>query len=119
MFLPPEIKSLIHEYRSEFERVDREIEEAVSLYSFLEERANTLLTDLREGGLCEYHISRVETALNNTTEQGAMILNDILTHEKVTIAQRELLNSLTNEVIYTVFNTLVDPFIQFNYLQAL
>lgn len=108
--IPNEIEDLIHEYRVEFERVDREINDAINQYYTIESTAKQLLHGLQKSGVCTFHLDNVNRALHRTVEQGSYILNRILENEEIFVCETEMLLSLNNEVLYTVFNVLVHPF---------
>ena len=107
---PIEIESLIHSYRKEFEQVDSDIEDAISSYYTIETKANQLLRDVRHMGLCSYHVKNIENCLNNTVIQSSRIVSDILENEEIQMVQTEMLEVLSNQIIYNIFSILLHPY---------
>ena len=107
--LPKVIETLIHEYREQFERVDQEIQDAINQYHTLEVRAQQIMSDLRETGICAHHLDYVNRDLHRTVEHGSYIVSRILENEEVHVLETELLLALQNEILVTVFNALIQP----------
>ena len=108
--LPIEIETLIHEYRKDFERVDSQIQDAISSYHTIETRANQLLGEVEQMGLCSYHVSNIQNCLRSTVHQSSRIVSHILENEEIHMVQIEMLEALNNEILLNIFNVLLHPF---------
>ena len=114
--LPIEIETLIHAYRQDFERVDSQIQDAISSYHTIETRANQLLGEVEQMGLCSYHVSNIKNCLRSTVRQSSLIVSDILENEEIHMVQIEMLEALNNEILFNIFNVLLHPFYVPEYL---
>ena len=108
--LPDEIEVIIHEYRKEFERVDSEILEALSIYYRVEDRANELLEIVGSMELTDYHLNNLDRMLKEVTVECSKLVSSIVEHETITPVQKLILDNLAEQIEYNhVFQILFHP----------
>ena len=108
--LPTDVINIIHAYRKDFEKVDSDIQDAISSYHTIETRATQLIREVENMGLCVYHVKNIQNCLHNTVSQSSRIVSDILENEEIHMVQTEMLEALNNEILYDIFNVLLHPY---------
>ena len=115
--LPAEIERLIHTYRKEFERVEKDILETLSIYYTVENRASEVLDLVKTMDLSVCHFKHVEIMLCDITMESSKLVSRILEDETVTPVQLLMLNNLSEQIqINNVFQILFHPLCLINLL---
>ena len=115
--LPDEIQTLIHDYRTEFERVDKDILDALGIYYTVEGRASELLDLVISMELPDNHFKHLKIMLSDVTGECSKLVSGILSEETVTPVQQLMLNNLAEQIEYNhVFQILFHPLCLINLL---
>jgi hypothetical protein len=113
--LPNEIVSIIHEYRTEFERVENEILGALSVYYGVEDRASELLEIVGSMNLTDYYLKNLKRMTSDVMLQCCKLVSDIVEEETITPVQQEILKTLAQQIENNhVFQILFHPLCSIN-----
>ena len=108
--LPDEIEAIIHDYRTEFERVENEILEALSIFYSVEDRATELLEIVGSMELTDYHLKNLQIMLKDVTAECSKLVSGIVEQETITPVQKLILDNLAEQIEYNhVFQILFHP----------
>ena len=108
--IPTVIHNIIYEYKVEFERVDREIEQCVDKYYDIENKVASLKHHIEDTDLCSYHTESVTQSLTQTVVEAGRIIDCILEEESVNPVQLLILKNLENDILIDIFNIVCHPF---------
>ena len=108
--LPNEILAIIHTYRKEFEVVEKDINESLSIYYSIESRANDLISMVETMDLCDQHLNDLRTNLSDVVVECSKLVSWIIEEETITSTQKLMLKDLSEQIEYNhVFRILFHP----------
>ena len=107
--LPSVIHNIINDYKTEFERVEAEIQHCIEKYYEIENKVEAVRQHLLSTEICHYHRNSVCESLTNTIVEAARIMDRILEDETVNPIQTILLSNLENNILVDVVDIICQP----------
>ena len=106
--LPPEIESIILDYKVEMEQCQYKMDRAMEVFFMIQSRAEGIVNDLQ---LCQCGQSKqLCKVLMSIIREATSIMARILQEDSITVQQTKILSNLQHEVFVEVMDSTLYPF---------
>ena len=106
--LPPDIESIILEYKVEMEQCQYKLDRAMEVFFMIQSRAESIVDDLE---LCQCGQSKqLCRVLMSIIREATNIMTRIIQEDSITVQQTKILSHLQHEVFVEVMDTTLYPF---------